>query len=71
MKYIGENVSMLWLYLSYLELNKIGYKVNCRPNNIFYIKKCFIHNSLGKDYPFSISENDGLFVVDGLMVDIL
>lgn len=29
--YINENISMLGLYLSYLELNGIEYKVNCRP----------------------------------------
>jgi len=63
--YISKNISMLGLYLSYLELNKIEYKVDCRPNNKFYINKCFIHKSLGEDYPFSIIDNDGLFVCRG------
>lgn len=65
MNYINENISMLGLYLSYLELNRIEYKINCRPNNKFYINKCFVHKSLGEDYPFSIIENDGLFVCRG------
>ena len=53
---------MLGLYLSYLELNGIEYKVNCRPNNKFYINKCFVHRSYGDDYPISIIESDGLFL---------
>lgn len=65
MNYISENISMLGLYLSYLELNGIEYKVSCRPNNKFYINKCFVHKSLGEDYPFSIIDNDGLFVCRG------
>lgn len=37
-----------------------------RPiNNKFYINKCFVHKSLGEDYPFSIIDNDGLFVCRG------
>ena len=63
--YISKNISMLGLYLSFLELNNIEYKVDCRPNNKFYINKCFIHKSLGKDYPFTIIDNDGLFVCRG------
>lgn len=42
MNYINGNISMLGLYLSYLELNNIEYKVDCRPNNKFYINKCFM-----------------------------
>lgn len=63
--YISKNISLLGLYLSYLELNKIEYKVDCRPNNKFYINKCFVHKSLREDYPFSIIDNDGLFVCRG------
>lgn len=65
MNYINENISMLGLYLSYLELNGIEYKVSCRPNNKFYINKCFVHKSLGEDYPFAIIESDGLFACRG------
>jgi len=65
MNYINENISMLGLYLSYLELNGIEYKVSCRPNNKFYINKCFVHKSLGEDYPFTIIESDGLFACRG------
>lgn len=65
MNYINENISMLGLYLSYLELNGIEDKVNCRPRNKFYINKCFVHKSLGEDYPFAIIESDGLFACRG------
>ena len=65
MNYINKNISMLGLYLSYLELNGIEYKVSCRPNNKFYINKCFVHKSNGNDYPFTIIESDGLFVCRG------
>lgn len=64
-KLISENISMLGLYLSYLELNGIDYKIKCRPNNKFYINKCFVHRSLGEDYPISIIDNKGLFVCRG------
>lgn len=63
--YISKKVSMLGLYLSYLELNGIEYEIQCRPNNKFCINKCFVHRSLGKDYPFTIIENDGLFACRG------
>ena len=63
--YISKNISMLGLYLSYLELNGIEYQVDCRPNNKFYINKCFKHKSWGNDYPFTIIENDGLFACRG------
>ena len=63
--YISKNISMLGLYLSYLELNGIEYEIDCRPNNKFCINKCFVHRSLGKDYPFTIIENDGLFACRG------
>lgn len=63
--YISKNISMLGLYLSYLELNEIEYQVDCRPNNKFYINKCFIHKSRGNDYPFTIIESDGLFACRG------
>ena len=65
MNYINENISMLGLYLSYLELNGIEYKVSCRPRNKFYINNCFVHKSNGNDYPFTIIESDGLFVCRG------
>jgi len=64
-QYISENISMLGLYLSYLELNQIEYKVDCRPDSKFYINKCFIHRCLGVDYPVSIIDKDGLFVCRG------
>lgn len=64
-KHISQNISMLGLYLSYLELNGIEYKVDCRPNNKFYINKCFKHKSWGNDYPFTIIESDGLFACRG------
>ena len=60
--YISKNISMLGLYLSYLELNGIEYEIDCRPNNKFCINKCFVYRSLGKDYPFTIIENDGLLI---------
>ena len=63
--YINENISMLGLYLSYLELNGIEYKVSCRPRNKFYINNCFVHRSYGNDYPFEIIESEGLFVCRG------
>lgn len=62
---INENISMLGLYLSYLELNGIEYQVDCRPNNKFYTNKCFVHKSRGNDYPFTIIESDGLFACRG------
>lgn len=65
LNYISENISMLGLYLSYLELNGIEYKINCRPNNKFYVNKCFVHKSVGDDYPFEIIEIDGLFTCRG------
>lgn len=63
--YISKNISMLGLYLSYLELNGIEYQVDCRPNNKFYIDKCFVHKSWENDYPFTIIESDGLFACRG------
>jgi len=63
--YISKHISMLGLYLSYLELNGIEYEVQCRPNNKFCINKCFVHRSLGKDFPLTIIENEGLFVCRG------
>lgn len=63
--YVNENISMLGLYLSYLELNGIEYKVSCRPRNKFYINNCFVHRSYGNDYPFEIIESEGLFVCRG------
>ena len=42
---------MLGLYLSYLEINGIDYKVQCRPNNKFYINKCFVHRSFEEIEP--------------------
>ena len=63
--YISKNISMLGLYLSYLEFNGIDYIIQCRPNNKFCVNKCFIHKSLGKDYPFTIIEKEGLFVCRG------
>ena len=65
MNYINENISMLGLYLSFLELNGIEYKVSCRPRNKFYINNCFVHKSNGNDYPVTIIESDGLFVCRG------
>lgn len=62
---IADNISMLGLYLSYLELNNIEYKVSVRPDNKFYFNKCFIHNCRGVDYPFIILEKEGLFACHG------
>ena len=41
LNYIASNISMLGMYLSYLETQGIKYKVECKPNNKFYINKSF------------------------------
>lgn len=65
LRYIADNVSILGIYLSYLELNNIEYKISVRPDNKFYFNKCFIHNCRGVDYPFIVLEKEGLFACHG------
>lgn len=65
LRYIADNISILGIYLSYLELNNIEYKVSVRPDNKFYFNKCFIHNCRGVDYPFIVLEKEGLFACHG------
>ncbi len=61
LNYIASNISMLGMYLSYLETQGIKYKVECKPNNKFYINKCYYHTP-GNDYPFVILDNKGQFI---------
>ena len=65
LEYISDNISMLGLYLSYLEYNKIDYKISVRPNKKYHFNKCFVHNCRGVDYPFIILEKEGLFACHG------
>lgn len=65
LNYIGSNISMLGIYLSYLEVQGIKYKVKCRPNNKFYINKCYKHSISSNDYSFIILENKGQFLCRG------
>lgn len=62
LEYINSKVSMLGIYLSYLESQGIEYKVECRPNNKFYINTCSFHNNLNEDYSLIILEDKGLFL---------
>ena len=59
---INNKISLLKLYLSYLESNKKEYQVNVRPNQRFYVT-CGLHNT--QDLSLTISESDKIWVCYG------